>query len=340
MCIAVYKPMGQTIPSKKTFKNCFDNNSHGAGFMFALDGKVHIEKGFMTFDAFRQGLKKKLKDLHIKDNGKSMPMVFHFRITSQGGVEQALTHPYPLCDNYDQMKQLSVVSDFGVAHNGIIDFASNYGVKDHNDTMEFIKNVLYPMIKGNKNWYQDEDKIDILDYLLDGNRVAVMDGDGHVELFGNWTEDKGIFYSNCSYSYERKTYDYKSLTDNGWYKVGNTWYKNNTTVTPVRKDEDYPFNEDDYDEDDKWYKKASQLYNPLSDKQVSDLYTYGRLQCSKCGEDMILEYDETTDCYIAMCPECGEIYYLDDETASFAISQDIGYDDDQYYENYDYGYSK
>lgn len=348
MCIAVVKPAGQNVPSKKTFNNCFQNNSHGAGFMFAYDGKVHIEKGFMSFSAFRKGLKETFKKFHIKDGGKSLSMVFHFRITSQGAVCQELTHPYPLCEDYDEMKKTSSIADFGVAHNGIIDFASSYKITDHNDTMEFIKNVLSPTINGDKKFYKDKKKVDMLEYLLDGNRVVVLDGDGHATLFGHWEVKDGVYYSNTSYSYSRPVYKSTDLkpyssyygdlfNDDGYEYYENGIWKKKSSPTTVK--ELFPEYDDDYDKDDPYYHKASEIYKPLSDRQVSDLYTYGRLQC-ECGEDLTLQYDEQTDCYIAYCSDCGEIYYLDDDTASFAISQDIGYDDNQDYTELGYDYAK
>ena len=50
------------MPSKKIFSNCFSNNDDGAGFMFPLNGKVHIEKGFMSFTAFKKGLKEAVEE--------------------------------------------------------------------------------------------------------------------------------------------------------------------------------------------------------------------------------------------------------------------------------------
>jgi hypothetical protein len=48
MCIAVYKRVGVKMPSDKILETCFENNSDGAGYMFAHGGKVNIKKGFMT----------------------------------------------------------------------------------------------------------------------------------------------------------------------------------------------------------------------------------------------------------------------------------------------------
>jgi hypothetical protein len=56
MCIAIYKPKGEEV-SKDRLRNSFNRNPHGAGFAFAEGaGKVHIRKGFFTFDQFWKAL--------------------------------------------------------------------------------------------------------------------------------------------------------------------------------------------------------------------------------------------------------------------------------------------
>ena len=306
MCIAVYKPAGVKVPSKKTLQTCFENNPNGAGFMFPINGKVHVEKGFMTFNAFKTGLKNALKKYHIKDGGESMPMVFHFRITSHGNTCPELTHPFALSNDYATMRQLVGDYDFACAHNGIIDLTAHYNMTDRSDTMEFIKEILYPLVDGKKTYYKNKNFMGVIDYILEGNRFAIMDGSGHVELLGDWNEEKGVFYSNFSYTYKKSSY--KITKPYGYYGYDYGY-------------DDYDYNETE-DNDDLKYG----VYKQLSDAQISTLYLYERLVC-RCGCDMILDYDSTIDAYIAYCEECGEFYILDDEDASFAIAHDVGYND-------------
>ena len=35
----------------------FRNNPHGAGYMFARDGKIHISKGYMNIDSFLDAMR-------------------------------------------------------------------------------------------------------------------------------------------------------------------------------------------------------------------------------------------------------------------------------------------
>ena len=52
MCIICAKKRGVDMPDSNTIRNMFRHNPHGSGFMYARDGIVHIEKGFMTEKEF------------------------------------------------------------------------------------------------------------------------------------------------------------------------------------------------------------------------------------------------------------------------------------------------
>lgn len=198
MCIIVYKADNEQFPKKKVLKTCFTNNPDGAGFMYAYNHKVHIEKGFMSFSAFW----KKLTEVR-KKVGDNLPYVLHFRISTQAGKRQDCTHPFPLSKNMEDLRKLSSECDIGVAHNGIITLTS-YGYTSYvkqityNDTMEFITDYLSLIIK-DKNYYEDLDTIQLIRKLCE-SRLAILDGDGHIQFIGSgWIIENGIVYSNDSY---------------------------------------------------------------------------------------------------------------------------------------------
>ena len=56
MCIIAAKPAGVAMPSAEKIENMWNRNSDGAGIMYAVDNKVHIEKGFMTYASFNAKL--------------------------------------------------------------------------------------------------------------------------------------------------------------------------------------------------------------------------------------------------------------------------------------------
>lgn len=221
MCIVVYKPKDKKMPSEQTLRQCFNRNPDGAGYMFPEDNRVIIKKGYMNFKALYQAVMKDYERL-----GKKTPFVIHFRIQTQGGVNQECTHPFPLSKNMLDLKVLDSEARFGLAHNGIISLTSNtsyskyydkktktycydYSKPDYSDTMKFITDYLSLIIKS-ENWYKDEDTLALIEKLAGySNKFAIMDGEGHTTLIGNFIEDKGIYYSNSSYeAYVQITNDF------------------------------------------------------------------------------------------------------------------------------------
>ena len=85
MCIAIYKPEGKII-SKATLQECYDSNPDGAGFMYNQSKKLHIEKGFFSFDSFYDAYKKH----------ENKQAVIHFRIKTHGKIDTANCHPFSM----------------------------------------------------------------------------------------------------------------------------------------------------------------------------------------------------------------------------------------------------
>lgn len=202
MCIAVYKPLGVAFPSRKTLQVCFDNNPDGAGFMVADGDTVHIHKGYMSFGSFWKGLKRARGKY-----GDDCAYVMHFRITTQGGVRADCTHPFPLSNNLEDMRKLTVDAPVGIAHNGIITLTSTYARNvTHSDTMAFIADYASLIISGEK-WYEEPDVFKsklLLERLIGASRLAILSGDGHCELLGSgWEKEAEVWYSNTSYKVEK-----------------------------------------------------------------------------------------------------------------------------------------
>lgn len=296
MCIAIYKPSGISVPSNETLKLCFENNPDGAGYMYAFNNKVYIEKGLMTFKKFKSSLKKTIKKVGDITN---IPFVFHFRISTQGGVQKGLCHPFPVCGSYDTMKKLSQTCDMAIAHNGVIDFASSYSVKNHNDTMEFTKNVVNNIIGNtNFNFYESKSITNCISYLLGTNRVVILDKLGHATTFGDWVEDNGVFYSNTSYK-EVKT------------KISNwkTYY-------------DY----DDYGYGYGFDKYSEVSLSKIQEKEFNDTYF---ITCDCCGGDTYLYYDNDLQKVVAYCIDCGTTFILPDDLAEKAKAMGLVYFDNE-----------
>jgi hypothetical protein len=205
MCVICAKKSGIAIPSLATFEECFDSNKDGAGFAFARDGKVYVNKGLMTFDAFKTALELATRDMDTTET----PMLFHFRIGTHGSKNAPEhTHPFPLSGDYKAMQSLTFETDTAIAHNGIATFGSLIGwqgyvrsgvISDASDSMELIAKVFYPLSVLNAQYLQNPDIVALIKEILKSNKIAMLHADGSFDIFGDFITDEGLLYSNSSY---------------------------------------------------------------------------------------------------------------------------------------------
>ena len=213
MCVIAYKPLNKAFPEERILQNCFENNDHGAGFMYAFNGEVHIHKGYETFEKFMEALNKARAV-----TGDKVPYVMHFRIATQG-YDKTMTHPFPLSSKMANLKRLHYKCSIGVAHNGILDITSD-GAKTYSDTMKFITDYLSNIIQS-MDFYKNKRTLKLIEYLIDGSRLAILDKNSHCTLMGKgWIKDNGIYYSNNSYAREPYHWNSKGKAwweDDGYY---------------------------------------------------------------------------------------------------------------------------
>ena len=176
MCIAIYKPEGKIIPYN-TLKECYDANPDGAGFMYAENKVLHIEKGFFSLKDFYQS--------YVKHQDKQA--VLHFRIKTHGKIDKTNCHPF------------AINNSLGFVHNGVI---SGFGDTDHSDTIGFNNKVLQPLVHkwGNLALFQDPMK-DLIESRIGYSKLIFLDRHGNHNILneqkGVW--DDGVWYSNTSY---------------------------------------------------------------------------------------------------------------------------------------------
>lgn len=199
MCVIMSKPANTAFPEESVLKNCWDNNPDMGGFMYALNGKVYIQKGYETWKSFKAAL-----DKAREKTGDKVPYVCHFRISTQGFDKQCC-QPFPLSGNMKALKRLKYDANMGVAHNGILSLTSD-GSKEYSDTMKFITDYLVNIIR-NYSWYKDQRTVTLIENLIEGSRFAILDKQGHCQLLGKgWIENKGCYFSNSTYSYKKYSY--------------------------------------------------------------------------------------------------------------------------------------
>lgn len=228
MCVIVVKNKEVDIPKKEYLKNCFDGNSDGAGLMYTDDGRVIIEKGFMTWEAFE----KKFDHLCKKyNNFKDKSLVCHFRIGTQGKNDKFTCHPFPVSSKHNMLRKRKVSTDVGVVHNGIIyDYGkSSNWAKIHpsdsllSDTQLFIRYCLAPYKSLNREFYKNKMVMEYIERAIDGDKMVFLDKDDNVYMLGKFVEHEGVQYSNTSY--EPYVFKYASYNwDNDMNTLNNTTF--------------------------------------------------------------------------------------------------------------------
>ena len=194
MCIICVSKSGVRQPSEITLRAMFRRNPHGAGYMYARDGKVTIHKGFMNIEDF-------LAAVHAEQFTPQDSVVYHFRISTQAGVNAPMTHPFPLSNQPRMMRSLDLTCRCGVAHNGIIRLTTDPTNTQYSDTAIFITDYLAAMIRKPAD-LRNQALLDHI-YTLARSKFAIMDASGYVATIGEFIDDHGLLFSNDSYEIYR-----------------------------------------------------------------------------------------------------------------------------------------
>jgi len=178
MCIAISKPENILIPHAH-LEQSFFNNDDGAGFMYAQNGQLHIEKGFMTFDSFMEAY----------TPHEEKPCVVHFRIKTHGDVNADNTHPF------------RVGRDLGFVHNGIIGKVDCSSDKNKSDTQHFNAQYLNVLYRQDSRFIYKPVFKDLIGEFIGHSKLVFLNNKGQStiinEKLGKW--DNGVWYSNSSY---------------------------------------------------------------------------------------------------------------------------------------------
>lgn len=263
MCIIIAKDKLGRLPREEELKNCFTYNDDGAGFMYVDNGKVVVDKGYMTYDSFIKHYKVLLEKYN---NFKNKSLVIHCRIGTSGKNTKGLTHPYPITDNQRLLKSRHLSNlEIGIAHNGII---KGYGTATGlNDTQEYISKYIYPLYSHYKDFYKNKDMLYQIE-MATNSKFAILDSSDTIYYVGEFIDDNGLNFSNDTYlSYNYTYYNYGYNYDYG--------YTRQSTI------------KDTYDD----YNYDNDYLVPLESNWYIDLYGNGEVE--KVG-DKIYFYDYET----------------------------------------------
>lgn len=193
MCIIIAKRKNGRIPTENELIHSFVYNNDGAGFMYVDNNKVIIDKGYMKLEDFIA----RYKELLVKyNNFTNKSLVIHCRIGTSGKNTKGNTHPYPITNNSKELRKTNLITDIGIAHNGIIRDYELTG--KFNDTQEFIMKYLHPIYSHYKDFYKNK-------YITNGieeitnSKFVILDRKDNIYKIGDFIEDKGLYFSNDSY---------------------------------------------------------------------------------------------------------------------------------------------
>lgn len=209
MCVICASRRGIAQPTESQLRAMFRHNPHGAGYMFARDGRVTIHKGFMTYSDF-------FRSVADENFTADDVVVYHFRISTQAGVCPTMTHPFPLTSDPEICELLDLSCDCGIAHNGIIRATSDPKEKRYSDTALFITRYLSHIIRSSDD-LRHPYLADMI-YLMAQSKFAILGHDGYLLTVGEFTEIDGNLYSNTHWQptnyiddrkfHFRRTYNY------------------------------------------------------------------------------------------------------------------------------------
>ena len=190
MCIICVSKSGVRQPTVTELNTMFRNNPDGAGYMVARHGMVSISKGYMDFGEFLNAVRRE----HFTERDS---VVYHFRISTQAGVNPEMTHPFPLSNRLERMEKLDTTCRIGVAHNGVIRLTADPDNRRYSDTALFITQYLRVLIQRRED-LRDRRVLDTV-WNLAQSKFAIMDGGGYVATVGAFLNQDGLLFSNASY---------------------------------------------------------------------------------------------------------------------------------------------
>ena len=190
MCIICVSKSGVRQPTVTELNTMFRNNPDGAGYMVARHGMVSISKGYMDFGEFLNAVRRE----HFTERDS---VVYHFRISTQAGVNPEMTHPFPLSNRLERMEKLDTTCRIGVEHNGVIRLTADPDNRRYSDTALFITQYLRVLIQRRED-LRDRRVLDTV-WNLAQSKFAIMDGGGYVATVGEFLNQDGLLFSNASY---------------------------------------------------------------------------------------------------------------------------------------------
>lgn len=218
MCLAIYKP-ADVLPDWGALEEGFKSNKDGAGFVAVSDGRLIVDKGYFSFDSFREA--------YLPYVG--LQSAIHFRWATHGKTDVANCHPF------------SITDDLALIHNGVLPIQCNED-KNMSDTWHYVHHILRPMAERDPDFFVQPEVIFMGEAAIKGSKFVFLRSDGEVSIWneedGHWASD--IWYSNCSYKQARATVGFSK------------WWQRDEPATYVLDDSDSSTYRDFLSNEQRW----------------------------------------------------------------------------------------
>lgn len=216
MCLLLSRKGGSPELNEAWLKDFFTKNDDGFGFMYALDGKLHVDKSLGKVGEFVD----KWRQLEALGHD----FVCHLRMRTHGDISLENCHPYQVLDGSHGI-------EMWMAHNGVL---SNGNSSDttKSDTWHFIKDYLRPLLDpavgGNPDLIYTPQFKAILGSAIGGsNKLIFLDNLGRLSTINkpSGREWNGMWLSNTYAWSASDAKDEKSLPIPYKYGRGGTTYE-------------------------------------------------------------------------------------------------------------------
>jgi len=186
MCCIIYRQKGTKLIKKDNLEKVIRKNPHGWGVCYIENGEVKEYKSLKMEDAFNTV--RKLEEADIE-------FLFHVRWATKGEKSLQNCHPYKYSNGF-------------LFHNGTMEKIEMWK-KEMSDSWHFT----FYLDKQLRKYRQPlKESLDALSDKIGESRLAIMEKDGSVHLYGKWHEIDGCLYSKkdwmIEYVYNNNNYHY------------------------------------------------------------------------------------------------------------------------------------
>lgn len=184
MCVIIHKPKNINI-TEEVIRQCWMANPDGVGFMYAENGHLASEKGFM-----------RLKDVFpAYDRLKDKELLIHFRYGTAGFICPEHCHPFYINPN------------LAVMHNGhfMVDTKP-----EETDTMWVVNNIFKSLPP---NFLKQEGMFKLVEMAADTSKLVFMDNTGAIikTSANDWLTINDCQFSNDNWVPRKKIHSFPNM---------------------------------------------------------------------------------------------------------------------------------